>query len=147
LISGTGKSRLSGAEAVETTLPGEEEVEVEEFVDGEGGAAAPVAKGCCPGEAEGAETAARISWAEASRIGEPPDAAAAAAAARKRPAVASLPRRPDERGREEEEEVILGRETSLFLSFLVEFWFFELEERRRGRRACREKGRLRLRLR
>ena len=87
MISGTGKSRLIGAEAVETTRPGDGDAEVP-FDEGDGAcaAAAPFCKGCC--EAEGAETAASISWAEA----EPRPPAEAAAAARRRPAVASLPR-------------------------------------------------------
>ena len=87
MISGTGKSRLIGAEAVETTRPGDGDAEVP-FDEGDGACAAtaPFCKGCC--EAEGAETAASISWAEA----EPRPPAEAAAAARRRPAVASLPR-------------------------------------------------------
>ena len=50
---------------------------------------AAAARGC-EAEAEGAETAASISWAAAK--GATPEQAVAAAAARKRPAVASLPR-------------------------------------------------------
>ena len=78
---------MIGAEAVETTRPGDGDAEVP-FDEGDGAcaAAAPFCKGCC--EAEGAETAASISWAEA----EPRPPAEAAAAARRRPAVASLPR-------------------------------------------------------
>ena len=87
---------MSGAEAVEMTRPGDEEAEevaLPLLVEGDGEAAELLllARGCC--EADGAETAASISCAEA-----PP--AAAAAAARRRPAVALRPRRPPRPRRE-----------------------------------------------
>jgi len=112
LISGTGKSRLIGAEAVETTRPGDGDAEVP-FDEGDGACAAtaPFCKGCC--EAEGAETAASISWAEA----EPRPPAEAAAAARRRPAVASLPRPLRPRRGGGAREVIFFLRSSLFARF------------------------------